>query len=291
MGLLAFLPVCTEDPLAWTRPFPAHPTNAFLAHWHEALGSAVFYFLVQLSSPLVCKACFGKNYTGLNMKTKLNFDIHVVSMVQCVVSIAALLPGWNHLHVKNRVSDPYSSIYGYTAYNGFVSAITMGYFVWDLYVCLKHRKLFGLGFLLHAFAALYVFTCSLIPYCLPWMPAFLLFELSTPFVNINWFGSRLPAGTISDTVMAINGLLLIAIFFLVRIVWGFYAISLVAIDMYQVAQHATYLLPISILGLNILLDVLNVFWFSKMLAIANKKLRGSRATPTEVAAEVAKIEQ
>lgn len=121
--------------------------------------------------------------------------------------------------------------------------------MWDLFVCIRYFKLFGFSFLFHGAAALYVFVCSLRPYCLPWAPAFLLFELSTPFVNVNWFATRLPAGTISDTVVMINGLLLLATFFFVRIIWGFYAAGLVAYDMYRVFDKAPIFLPLSILAL------------------------------------------
>lgn len=281
--------VLYEDPLAWTRPFPANPTSGFWAHWHEIVASFLFYCGIQAISPYLCTAIFGNKYSALNRKTKLNFDIHVVSMVQCIISVATLVPAWGHEHFQNRASDPYSSIFGYNAYSGFVLAITIGYFIWDLIVCLLYIRLFGAGFLLHAFAALYVFSVGLFkPYCLPWLPAFLLFELSTPFVNVNWFSSRLPAGTVPDKLVLINGVLLLVTFFLVRIVWGFYAVGLVAYDMYRVAHLASWFWPFSILTLNISLDVLNVFWFTKMVAIAKKKARGAKTRP--VAKEAAKYE-
>lgn len=272
------LPVLETDPLAWARPFPQNPQSHYAAHWHEIVLSTVFYFVLQAVSPFIGKALFKKSYTGLNAKTKLNFDIHVVSMFQCIVSILILLPTWNHPHIKNRATDPHSSIFGYNPYSGFVSSVTIGYFVWDMYVCLRYLSFFGVGFLVHAFAALFVFSCSLLPYALPWVPAFLLFELSTPFVNINWFASRLPPGTISDTVVAINGILLIVVFFSVRIVWGFYAITLAALDMYAVRDQAPLFFPLSIVLLNVALDILNVYWFTKMLAIAKKKLMGAKTS-------------
>ena len=73
--------VAYEDPLAWTRPFPANPSSLFLAHWHEVVGSFLFYCVIQALSPTISTALIGKAYTGLNHKTKLNFDIHVVSTV------------------------------------------------------------------------------------------------------------------------------------------------------------------------------------------------------------------
>lgn len=251
----------------------------FQAHWHEIVISTVFYFVIQAMSPAVCTTLFGKAYTALDKKTKVNFDIHAVSMVQCVISVLLLLCGLRNAPYANRLADPESSILGYTPYLGFVAAMTIGYFIWDLFVCAWYFKLFGLSFLFHGFAALYVFSCSLRPYCLPWAPAFLLFELSTPFVNINWFATRLPAGTISEKVVVINGLLLLVTFFSVRIVWGFYAAATVAYDMWRVLDKAPIFFPASILFLNVSLDSLNVVWFTKMFQIAKKKMKQHSATP------------
>lgn len=278
-----------EDPLAWSRPFPVNALTSFQAHWHEVLGLFLFYCAIQAASPWVSKAVVGNAYTGLNAKTKLNFDIHVVSMVQCIILIVVLIPSWGNEHFQNRASDPYGSIFGYNEYLGFVVAITIGYFIWDLIVCLMYIRLFGAGFLLHAFAALYVFGVALIkPYCMPWVPAFLLFELSTPFVNVNWFSSRLPAGTVPDKLVIVNGLLLLVVFFLVRIAWGFYAVGLVAYDMYRTLHMTSLFMPASILILNFSLDVLNVYWFMKMVAIAKKKAGGAKTRP--VSKEAAKYE-
>lgn len=278
-------PVYTSDPLAWARPFPAQPQLYYAAHWHEIVGAAAFYFLIQAVSPFLLARLLGASYTQLTKRTRLNFDIHVVSMVQCVASIALLLPTWNHPEIRNRAVDPVNAVFGYNAYLGFVSAVTTGYFVWDLYVCLRHVKLFGAGFLLHAFVALYVFGCLLQPYLLPWIPSFLLFELSTPFVNFNWFVLHLPKGTVSDRAVAINGVLLLASFFSVRILWGFYAVGLLACDMWRTRGMVSPFFPVSYLVLNVALDVLNLVWFSKMVAIARKKFAAIAK-----AKEVAKME-
>lgn len=74
-------------------------------------------------------------------------------------------------------------------------------------------------------------------------------------------------------------------FFIVRIVWGFYAVSQLAVDMLASLDQVNKLLPISLLVLNFLLNSLNVFWFYKMVMIARKKARGQEST-REAAKEV-----
>ncbi|CUM48793.1 TLC domain-containing protein [Debaryomyces fabryi] len=286
MTLSDFLPVFNEDPLLKFRPFPETTTIPLFAHWHEIMGSFLMYVMIQKLSPMVSSRLFGKSYTQLNFKTKTNFDIHVVSMVQCVISILALIPMWNHPTWKNRITDPASAVLVYYPYGGFVSSITVGYFVWDLVVCFKYMNLFGVGFLVHAVSALVVFGSTLAPFCIPWVPAFLIFELSTPFVNVNWFASKMPAGFISDEVAVVNGILLLVTFFTVRILWGFYAVVAVARDMFAVWDQLYKVMPIVTLFLNATLDLLNVYWFYKMLLIAKKKASGRKSTK-EVEKELA----
>ncbi|CAK7905706.1 hypothetical protein CAAN1_14S04016 [[Candida] anglica] len=277
-SLLSFLPVFTEDVFLQYRPFPAEPTNFFVAHWHEILGSYVFYQTIQFLSPWFSTRFFGKSYTNLSPRTKINFDIHVVSMIQCIISILVIIPMLNHPFYVNSLVDPKQGILGYYPYGGFVGAITSGYFVWDTYVCLRYFHLFGWGFLFHGVAALYVFASTLVPFCLPWIPAFLLFELSTPFVNMNWFASRLPSGVFSAKFVAINGILLMVTFFSVRIIWGLYAVYLIAFDMYAVKDLVHPFFPLSILGLNFFLNILNIYWFYKMVLLAKKMASKSKKT-------------
>lgn len=285
MILEGILPVYYEDPLAWLRPFKREDDSVSMQHWHEIVLLAVFYAVVYKISPVVGSFTIGKErYRGLKYKTRINFDVHIVSMVQCIISILAIVPMWNNPMWQNRAWDHDTAVLGAYPYGGFVGAISIGYFVWDLYVCLKHLHLFGVGFLFHAFAALFVFGSTLRPFCMPWIPGFLIFELSTPFVNINWFASRVSTGKTCEKVIIVNGILLLITFFSVRIVWGFYAVVLVAADMLATWGKVSRFFPCITLALNVLLDILNLFWFYKMLLLAKKK---GKRTPLQTANEIA----
>lgn len=283
--ILEKIPVVTEDPFLQYRPFPEVPKTLFQKHWHEIFASFTFYFIIQQLSGPIFSIIMGPRYTKLSKSTRVNFDVHVTSMVQCFVSFALMVPHLNNPHWVNRLNDPANSLLGSTDFGGLVCALTVGYFIWDLYVCAKYFSLFGVGFLFHGFAAMYAFATGFVPYCQPWAGPFLTFELSTPFVNINWFASKLPAGTFSEKTIIINGILLMVTFFIVRIVWGFYAVSQLAVDMLASLDQVNKLLPISLLVLNFLLNSLNVFWFYKMVMIARKKARGQEST-REAAKEV-----
>lgn len=287
MSLL--FPTVILDPFEKYRPFPENPTNLIEAHWHEIAASFAFYFVVQNFTRPVAKAFMKDKYTLLSKGVQADFDVHVTSMVQCVVSIVLLVIHLGNPHFQNRLNDPVGSLLGTTPFGAMTCAVTTGYFIWDLYVCLRYYSIFGPGFLFHAIAAMFAFACGFIPYCQPWAGAFLTFELSTPFVNLNWFASHLPAGTFSEKFIVINGLSLIIVFFFVRIVWGLYAISQMAVDMLSSLDQVNKLVPLVILSTNSLLNVLNVYWFYKMIRIAKKKARGVKST-RQAAKEAEKIE-
>ena len=133
------------------RPF--FETLGFKAlpeHIHVILGAALFYQLIFVLSPLF--SSLFPSYTSLRRRSKINWDIHVVSMVQSLlICWLAYLALGDPLLKDNRV-------FGYSPFAADVSALACGYFVWDSYVSLKYMHLFGVGFALHGIASLAVFT-------------------------------------------------------------------------------------------------------------------------------------
>ncbi|SCU89568.1 LAFA_0E19174g1_1 [Lachancea sp. 'fantastica'] len=266
------------DPFLAISPFK-NSENLLLRHSLEAVASFLVYLLIveRRLAPAINKRVFKKHYTqGIDSNTRLNYDIHTVSMVQCVISLALTAPIL--LQPLNTSVATFQD-----PFNSMVAALTCGYFMWDLYVCLKYYSLFGAGFLGHAVASLYVFVVSLRPFCQSWIGKFLIFEASTPFVNINWYVSQLarssPAGTAPAVPLwfnALNGALLILTFFLVRIVWGFSAVIILVRQLWKERALLPVWLPITVMPLNIALNCLNLVWLNKMVRIAKKMAARSR---------------
>ena len=135
-------------------------------------------------------------------------------------------------------------IWGYTGAGGLVQALAGGYFVWDLWVSTVHIDLFGWGPLAHAVSALYVFSLGYVsrgilspnlevhyslaatdlsyqrPFVNYYGPIFILYELSSPFLNFHWFFDKLHMT--GSTAQLINGIVLMLSFFGSRLVWGPY---------------------------------------------------------------------
>lgn len=264
-----------QDPFLRFSLFPGSD-NLYLLHAHEVIGAFVFYQATYAwFAPWFNRLVFRHGYTSIgDRKTKINFDIHTVSNVQCVVTFWSIAP--TLLLPMNLSVVSYENELASMA-----AAFAVGYFLWDLFICVRYFSLYGFEFLAHAMSSLYVFTLGLKPFCQAWIGKFLLFEASTPFVNNNWFIAQLSRGSaksiVPDWFNIANGLLLIGTFFLVRIVWGFVAVSILLCQMWRERHELPLVQSGILLALNLVLNTLNLFWLNKMLRLA-KKMMGRSST-------------
>lgn len=81
----------------------------------------------------------------------------------------------------------------------FYFALSTGYFLWDLIVSLWQG--WGIGFVAHAVACLFVYSMSLHPFLHYHGMFFLMYEASTPFLHMRWY--LLHTGRRDGTAMAV----------------------------------------------------------------------------------------
>lgn len=131
-------------------------------HIHEVIGAFVFYqFIHSFLSPWLSPVLCPQSYPKLNARTKLNWDIHVVSFVQSVLINAVAL--WVMFVDEERSSmSTGERVFGYTGACGLIQALAVGYFVYDLIVSVVHVRMFGIGLLFHAVSALWVFSLGFV---------------------------------------------------------------------------------------------------------------------------------
>ena len=161
------------------------------------------------------------------------------------------------------------------------------------------------------------------PFVNYYCPVFVLYELSTPFLNIHWFFDKL--NMTGSKAQLVNGLMLITTFFCCRLVWGSWQSIVVFSDIfYAMRQPGTMVsvgqehnativastdptkevmrfaheetLPMWLAGAylasNIVLNALNWFWFEKMIAAVRKRFTPSKEkTKIEVDADGKGISQ
>ena len=126
--------------------------------------------------------------------------------------------------------------------------------------------------------------------------AFILYELSTPFLNFHWFFDKL--GMTGSRPQLYNGIVLLVTFGSCRLVWGVYQSVRIYQDMWKALQSLDgpigqvagegvmdtvkgamreERLPVILAGFyvasNTILVVLNFYWFGKMIEAIAKRFR------------------
>ena len=143
-------------------------------HIHEVIFAALLYTLIgSFLAPYLSHRLLPTYYPHFPRRTKLNWDVHVVSLFQALlVNSLALYVMWTD---EERGSMGWEErVWGYTGAGGMVQAFAAGYFLWDLGVCVRNIRMFGVGLLAHAVAALVVFSFGFVsgaPFPLSSFPA------------------------------------------------------------------------------------------------------------------------
>ncbi|PVH82927.1 DUF887-domain-containing protein [Cadophora sp. DSE1049] len=301
-------------PLPWlskaVQPFADyfHLTTLPL-HVHEVLISFLGYtFINNVLAPQLSKRIFPVKYAKLSPERKINWDVHVVSLVQSTtINFLALWVMFNDEERKNM--DWQQRIWGYTGAAGMIQGMATGYFLWDLMVTLQNVRVFGLGMLAHALSALIVFSFGFRPFVNFYGCTFILYELSSPFLNFHWFFDKLDMT--GSKAQLYNGIMLLFTFFSCRLVWGTYQSVRVYQDVWQALHHQPATTSIDIdalngtaaatgksaaplhddimrfageefvplwlaftyLGSNVILNTLNFYWFGKMIETVRKRFQ------------------
>ncbi|KAK3952580.1 TLC domain-containing protein [Pseudoneurospora amorphoporcata] len=292
------IPALAKASQSWADrlSFPTLPL-----HIHEVIGAAAFYTFVHVVvSPVVSNLFFSKYYPKHSRSKKANWDTHVVSLVQSTLINALAL--WVMYADKERSAMDFEQrIWGYTGASGMIQALACGYFVWDLGVTLLNFDIFGFGLLAHAVSALVVYSFGFRPFLNFYSTTFILYELSTPFLNIHWFCDKL--NMTGSRVQLYNGVALLVTFFCCRLLWGTWQSAVVYKDMWQAVHRApspeyiqSYYNTISSIidaenvmlfaakpepvpkwlallyvASNVTLNTLNWYWFFKMVTAVRKR--------------------
>jgi hypothetical protein len=245
------------------------------AHLDIVLGTVVMLHGVKLlANPVVRLLWPAWHQTHLQRDPKFSnkWSDHLASQLHAILASALAL----HSLFACSVEDgcfPQDRLFGYTPTLGRSIAVTLGYFVWDLLLILSDLRYYGVAFLVHACVGVSALTVALSPVLLAYAPVFVLYELSTIFLNGHWILEKLGA---PGWVRLLNDGLLVAMFFLVRLVFGnLQTMSLIG-DLYwhrdSMPKFSLVLLPLALFAIN----VLNNFWFVKIVISVRKAVKKPR---------------
>ncbi|KAH8928854.1 DUF887-domain-containing protein, partial [Atractiella rhizophila] len=240
-------------------------------HWKVTVVSALSCVLLQsIIGPILSSLYFPTTYPQLPPKTRFGWNIRVVAFVH-----ALIVTPFSYYYLRNPppayVEEPLIG-YDRTASNLF--ALSFGYFLWDTVIsvvdAVKYKA--GWGFVLHGVACAFVFSNTFRPFATGFGAVFLLWELSTIFLNPHWFFDKL--GMTGSRAQLINGILLLSSFFFVRLVIGTYHSYRLWVETFLELSRPEedggrrigwfVAVPICRLGLNF-------FWFRQMIAALKKR--------------------
>lgn len=257
------------NPLARTFSLRTLPLHA-----HEILPSFTLYtFLNSYLAPLASRQLFPRTYPSLDARTKVNWNARVVSLLQsCCINTAALAVVY--LDKERWEMGPRERVWGYTGASGMVQGFAAGYFLWDLVTSAANFDVHGPGELMHAVSALAVSLLGFRPFCNYYGLNFVLYELSTPFLNIHWFMDKF--GMTGSTAQLVNGIALVTTFGASRLVWGTYQSVRMYQDIWTAFETPGGLpvppwLAIAYVVSNTTLSVLNFYWFGRMITTLRKR--------------------
>ncbi|KAF2137959.1 uncharacterized protein K452DRAFT_290996 [Aplosporella prunicola CBS 121167] len=287
-------------------------------HIHEVLFAfALYHITYAILSPTLSRWLFPRIYPALNKRTQLNWDVHVVSLVQSTL-VNALALWVSAVDDERGDMNWVGRVWGYTGAGGLVQGFACGYFLWDLWISLRYVRIFGVGLLAHAVSALAVFSLGFRPFVNFYGPTFILYELSSPFLNVHWFCDKL--NLTGSKIQLYNGFLLLGSFFGARLCWGSYQSYSVFKDVYRALSASDALndsitnldhnlalntgimrfapssadelaIPLWLaavyLAANLTLNALNWYWFSKMIETVRKRFAPPLGTKKEHAAPAA----
>lgn len=208
------------------------------------------------------------SYRSLSAAKRHQWDIRMVSFAHAILSCSL---AFQVLDLPELKSDP---LFGYSWYAGQVFAISVGFFLWDSLISAYHIKEYGPGFLIHGVFCFSIYLFAFTPFAMYYGSIFLLYELSTPFLNIHWILDKMNlTGSIYQWV---NGIALVLVFFSVRIACGFPMSFYFLKNIYLNSNSIPLIHKVLYLVANVVLNSLNLFWFSKMITALRKRASSSK---------------
>lgn len=136
-------------------------------HTHEVLLAFTVYSLMDIFlAPTLSFRFFPKTYSSLPPRTKINWNIRVVSTIQAIFVCALAL--WVVVADEERKNmNLEERIWGYTGALGVTQAFAAGYFIWDVKISATNVGILGWGSLAHAVSALLITSLGFVSLPVP----------------------------------------------------------------------------------------------------------------------------
>jgi hypothetical protein len=171
------LPLVDEYIAPFVNP---HVPAAVQAHLHLLIATILGYQAIFTVSSFISPLLFPRVFERLSKKTKIDFHVHIVSMIQSFVILLLCIPcfidptaphfatkkldvDWQEFLKLSSTSE--TRVFGAAEYHAFIATLALGYFMWDTLVSLVYVSYFGLGFLIHGILHWFEFVHPVLRSC------------------------------------------------------------------------------------------------------------------------------
>ncbi|GAA5806910.1 hypothetical protein MFLAVUS_000258 [Mucor flavus] len=232
-------------------------------HWQTVLTSTVIFAIIYEMSRIFSPVLFPKTFQFFKGYNGPNWHVHVVSTIHCLVVVT----GSFFIFADNTLDQ--DRVNGYVRWAADIYSISCGYFLWDTIIAIYFYKYQGISMVLHGMVSFSVFIFSFRPFINYYGAIFLMYELSTIFLNFHWFMDKL--GWTGSKIQLVNGVVLLLTFFFARIVFGTFMSYRMWTDIYAVKDDVPWRYWIVYGGGNFITTCLNIWWFSQMITMLRKR--------------------
>lgn len=208
-------------------------------------------------------------------KLRVSWAHHIVAFLNAVISSSMAI----HYILKIKSDHLFVGTHTYYPEVARILSVSVGYFIWDVQICFKYYSIYGAAFALHGVMALIALIISFQPYMMNLVSYFMLVEISTIFLHINWFLIKL--GYKDTVIFKFSNSLLLLSYLVIRVVVApFFVYETIRQTLDPLNNTALWAKAIYC-GNVVFLALLSQFWFWKMSY--NTFLKDSRIKKSKTA--------
>lgn len=278
--------------VTWAQPYcTAYGVPHLARYLPTVIQSLALWLALQLLSARLSPKLFPRTFANLRPATRASWHVHWVAFCHAsiITPLAARL--WWKVYKQGGMTGSHTlardRLYGFDEEAASVYAIALGYFIWDAVVSALYD---GPAFVAHGLVAMGAFIFVFHPIFMYDGLGFLLWELSTPFLNIHWFLDKL--GMTGGKLQLINAAFLLSSYVFARLTFGVYNSLSWMMLVHFPSKPAYPSIPLHIKIFfttgNVVLNSLNFIWFRAMIRAVQKRFtakdpKGKPVDPSRLA--------
>mmetsp|Transcript_25386 Transcript_25386/g.63681 ORF Transcript_25386/g.63681 Transcript_25386/m.63681 type:complete len:276 (-) Transcript_25386:37-864(-) len=238
--------------------------------------TAAWTLLYVVCAPLAARL-LAPHTKKLSPQDVVNLHSKLVAFLHALI----VCPGSSYILLADRELWD-DRIFGYSSACRLLCGVSAGYFIWDSVFSVIHVKDSGAAFVFHGVACMIVYIFTLTPFMQFYAVVCLQYEWSTIFLNIGWLLQKLTPPAALGGLKMVNGLCLLAMFAIFRVALNSVVMVVVFYDFFHrftdLGGWPFVPMFLYVLSAGVLLYLLNLYWFTRLLALLRRTMAAKKAS-------------